>query len=74
MQLTPTLHKPVNYKFRRNKIIDMSIGDQYQAGLCDMTKFALQNGNIKFLLSCIDCFSKLAWALPIKNKTSNEIV
>ena len=52
----------------------MSIGDQYQAGLCDMTKFALQNGNIKFLLSCIDCFSKLAWALPIKNKTSNEIV
>ena len=73
-QLTPTLHKPVKYKFRRNKIIVMSIGDQYQADLCDMTRYALQNDNMKFLLTCIDCFSKFAWALPLKNKTSNEIV
>ena len=73
-QLTPTLHKPVRYKFRRNKVIVMSIDDQYQADLCDMTKYASQNDNMKFLLTCIDCFSKFAWALPIKNKTSSEIV
>ena len=73
-QLTPTLHKPVRYKFRRNKVIFMSIDEQYQADLCDMTKYASQNDNMKFLLTCIDCFSKFAWALPIKNKTSSEIV
>ena len=73
-QLAPTLHKPVRYKFRRNKTIVMSIGDQYQADLCDMTRFSKDNNNMKFLLTCIDCFSRFAWAIPIKNKTSHEIV
>ena len=73
-QLAPTLHKPVRYRFPRNKTIVMSIGEQYQADLCDMAKFSAQNDNMKFLLTCIDCFSKFAWAIPIKNKTSHEIV
>ena len=73
-QLSPTLHKPVKYKFPRNKTIVKSIGDQYQVDLCDMTRFAQQNDNLKYLLTCIDCFSKFSWALPIKNKTSNEII
>ena len=52
----------------------MSIGDQYQADLCDMSRFSKYNDDMKFLLTCIDCFSKFAWVLPIKNKTSQEIV
>ena len=56
-QLAPTLHKPVRYRFPRNKTIVMSIGEQYQADLCDMAKFSAQNDNMKFLLTCINCFS-----------------
>ena len=73
-QLATTLHKPVKYRFPRNKTIVMSIGDQYQADLCDMSRFSKYNDDMKFLLTCIDCFSKFAWVLPIKNKTSQEIV
>ena len=39
-QWAPTLHKPVRYSFPRNKTIAMSIGEQYQADLCDMAKFS----------------------------------
>ena len=27
------------------------------------------NDNYRFLLVCIDCFSKYAWVRPLKNKT-----
>ena len=73
-QLATTLHKPVKYRFRRNKTTVMSIGNQYQADLCDRSRFSKYKDDMKFLLTCIDCFSKFAWVLPIKNKTSQEIV
>ena len=55
-QLAPTLHKPVRYKFKRNKTIVLSIGDQYQSDLCDVTNIAKDNEGFTFLLTCIDCF------------------
>ena len=67
-QLATTLHKPVRYRFPRNKVIVMSIGDQYQADLCDMSNISKQNDGFKFLLTCIDCFSRRAWAKPLKSK------
>ena len=46
----------------------MSIGDQYQADLCDMSNIAKQNDGYKFLLTCIDCFSRRAWIEPLQSK------
>ena len=68
IQLTTTLHKPVRYRFRRNKIIVMGIGHQYQADLCDMSNISKYNEGYKYLLTCIDCFSRLAWVKPLKTK------
>ena len=73
-QLAPTLHKPVRYKFKRNKNIVLSIGDQYQSDLCDVTNIAKDNEGFTFLLTCIDCFSRYAWVKPVKNKSGKEIV
>lgn len=73
-QLTYTLHKPVRYNFPRNKTIVMSINDQWQADLCDMTSKKNYNDGYTFLLTCIDCFSKRAWAVPLLNKTAEEII
>jgi len=72
-QPTATLHKPVRYRFTRNRTVVMSVGDQYQADLCDMTNLARYNDGHKFLLTCIDLFSRLAWAKPIKSKHGKNV-
>ena len=73
-QLTYTLHKPVRLRFARNKTIVMSIDDQWQADLCDMQSLARANDGNTFILTCIDCFSKYAWAEPLQRKTGDEII
>ena len=67
-QLSATLHKPVRYRFPRNKTIVMNIDDQYQADLCDLTSIAKDNDGYKFILTVINCFSRLAFAIALKSK------
>ena len=73
-QLAPTLHKPVRYRFKRNKTIVKGIGEQFQSDLCDVTNIKQFNSNYTFLVTCIDCFSRYAWVKPIKNKSASEMV
>ena len=72
-QLAPTLHKPAQYRFKRNKTIIKGVGEQFQSDLCDMSNIKKFNDNYTFLLTCIDCFSRYAWVKPVKNKTGPEI-
>ena len=69
-----TLHKPLVKKFPRNQVIVTGIDDTWQADLVDVTKISNQNNGNKFLLTCIDVFSKYAWVIPLKNKSANSIV
>ncbi len=46
---------------------------QFQADLVDMSAYSKENDNINFLLTCIDVFSKYAWARLLKNKTGLEV-
>jgi hypothetical protein len=39
-----------------------------------MQEFAKENEGYKYLLTEVDCFSKYAWATPIKNKNVDEII
>ena len=39
-----------------------------------MREFSDENKGFNYLLTVIDCFSKYAWAIPIKNKTAEEII
>ena len=73
-QLTTTLHKPIRKNFVRNRVIVKGIDDQWQLDLCDMKSKAKWNDNFMFILTCIDCFSKYAWAVAMKNKSGNETV
>jgi transposase InsO family protein len=72
-QLAPTLHKPVHYRFKRNKTIVKGPNEQFQSDLCDMSNIKKHNDNYTFLLTCIDCFTRRAWVKPVKNKTGPEI-
>ena len=69
-----TLPKPVRWHFRRRRIFTSGIDDLWQADLVDMSAISNYNDGCKFLLTCIDVFSKYAWAIPLKNKSSKSVV
>ena len=69
-QRTWSLHKPIIKKFPRRRIIVSGATEQYQCDLCDMSALAAENQGYKYLLTCIDVFSKRAWAIALKNKSS----
>ncbi len=38
-----------------------------------MTAYSKENANNKYLLTCIDVFSKYTWARALKNKSGLEV-
>jgi transposase InsO family protein len=73
-ELTYTLHKPIRFKFKRNKVVAFSHNEQWQADLADMKSLSRHNLGYKYILTMIDVFSKYGFAKPIKNKTPKEII
>ena len=73
-QDTYTLHKPIRRRFQRRAIITGGINQQFQADLIDMRALQKDNDGISYLVTCIDVFSKYAWAIPIKTKTGKSLV
>ena len=71
---TYTLHKPVRCNFLRNRVIVTGICWSLEADLVDMSSLACFNKGYNFLLTCIDVFSKFAWAVPLKNKSGEVLV
>ena len=47
---------------------------QWEIDLVDMTEYAAQNSNYKYLMNVIDTFSKFLWSYPIPNKESPTVV
>jgi len=68
-----TLHQPARRRFPTNRVIVSGIDSQFQADLVDLTSLSKYNDGYKFLLTCIDIFSKYAWAIPIKSKSAKDI-
>ena len=66
--LSEELHKPKRKNFHRRKIIVNHIDEIFAADLVEMQKFAKLNKGYRYLLTCIDIFSKFAWVIPLKNK------
>ena len=69
-----TLHKPQRKRFQRRRFIVAGIDSQWQIDLVDLQKLKKENEGERYLFTCIDVFSKFAWALPIKNKTGKATV
>jgi transposase InsO family protein len=73
-QDTYTLHKPMRRHFRRNRVIVGGIDQQWQMDLADLQSMQKFNDGYRYLLVCIDVFSKYAWVVPLKNKTGPALV
>ena len=58
----------------RNQVIAFSKDSLWQMDLVDVSKLAYCNEGIKYLITCIDVFSKFAWCIPIKNKNSDSVI
>lgn len=69
-----SLHKPVNRRFKRNKVIVAGIGAQYDMDLADFSSVSKSNDNFKYLLVVIDVFSKKVWVECLKSKTATAMV
>ena len=63
-----TLHKPVTKNFPRRKTFSKGIDDLYQADLADVRNLSSYNAGFSYILTCIDVFSRYAFAVPIKDK------
>ncbi len=73
-QDTYTLHKPARRKFKRNKVVVFGMNSQWQADLVDLSALKKWNKNYKYLLTCIDVFSKYAYVVPIKSKSGDALL
>ena len=69
-----TLYRPVITKFRRRKVLTRGLYHQYQADLLDFSQIKYQNKGTKFILTIIDCFSRFANGIPIKNKRGETVM
>ena len=72
--LSYTLHKPVRKRFPTTPTLVFGPNEQWQMDLVDMQKLSKWNKGYKYLLTVIDVFSKVAWAEPIKSKSTKEML
>ena len=70
---TYTLHKPLNRKFKRERVIVGDINQEWQADLADMSWLRKANKNFKYFLLVIDVFSKMVRTAPLKSTTGKEV-
>ena len=60
-----TLHKFARRWFIRHNTQVAGIDAQWQTDLADMQGISMQNIEMRYVLTVIDVFSKLAWAIPV---------
>ena len=68
-----TLYRAAPLHFKRNKVLVHGIDIQFQADLVDMGEFSEENDGVKFMLVCINTFSKYAWIRCLKNKKAKSV-
>lgn len=65
-----TLHK-ASKKFRRNPSFSYYKRYQFQIDLVELGELTKFNKNVRYLLNCIDTFTRFAWSIPLKSKTAD---
>lgn len=69
LQVVKELHRDARKKFLRRRSVMRGIGDTLQADLVELPT----DKGMKYCLTVIDIFSKVAYAQPLKTKTGQEV-
>ena len=72
-QIVYTLHKPSRRRFKRNPIIAEYPKENFQADLVDVQNISKENDNFKYILTVVDIFTKMGYAMPVKNKNQTNV-
>lgn len=72
-QIIRELHKPARRNFPRRQTVLKGMHDLYQADLVEMRPYSKINKGYNYILTVIDCFTKVAHAFPLKNKTGESV-
>lgn len=67
------IHRNARKNFPRRRFIQKGLDDTWQIDLIDMQKYSKYNNGYKYILACIDTFSKYAWLQPIKTKSGDDV-
>lgn len=68
-----TLHKQRKLRFQRLKYNPLNIDDVWSIDLADMQNIFGFN-RYRYILAIVENFSRYAWCVPIKNKTSEHVI
>ena len=61
-----TLHRPTVRRFPRRRTFSKGINDMFQCDLLDISSLARYNDGNRYLLMCIDVFSKYGRIAPLR--------
>jgi ribulose bisphosphate carboxylase small subunit len=67
------LHRSARRSYARRKVILKGLKDLYQEDLVEMIPYARVNKGFKYIMTIINCFSKVAFAVPLKSKTGKDV-
>lgn len=71
--LAEELHKPARRKFPRRSVTLKGLNDLYQSDLVEMGPYAKENKGMRYILTMINCFTKYAFAVPLKSKSAIDV-
>lgn len=75
MEESIELHKPIRHKFKRRRVMVYNIDDIWSADLTNsFQSLSKENKGYKYMLNVIDLFSKYGYSIPLKTKSSDEII
>lgn len=72
-QPTYTLHKPMRRRFQTRMYRVAGPNQLWQMDLLEMIPYARVNNSYRYILTCIDVFSRYARAEPLKAKDANSV-
>lgn len=72
-QVVKEIHKYARKNFPRRRFIQRGLDDTWQIDLIDLQKYSRDNGGYKYILLCIDTFSKFLWVQQLKSKSADDV-
>ena len=61
-----TLHISSRKRFPRRRTYSKGITDLFQIDMADLLNLSLYNDGCRYLLNCVDVFTKRAWSMPLR--------
>jgi hypothetical protein len=72
-ELSKELHRPARRRFPTRKTVLKGIKDLFQFDLIEVGAYEKSNNGFKYIMTGINCFSKMGFAVPLKNKSGHAI-